>query len=227
MSAITDFQTKLLTDEATRRAFAQDPAKVLADLGIKLPPGVQPPANIPIADLDAKVAEVNEGLKDQGISLNQIDMDDPGSVTRFVENAVPLRTKDLQYMRAVHEGLENAAVAARPPHGETVAVLGAVVAVVVATPVVAVVRMQTLEDIAQSEIGVTGVTRDRRVRPVWPGWRSCRRAWGQRRGQHHHKAALANRGRRGGRVRHGTPHGLVVAGPPLGPRTSAFASIVR
>ncbi len=120
---------------------------------------MQPPANIPIADLDAKVAEVNEGLKDQGISLNQIDMDDPGSVTRFVENAVPLRTKDLQYMRAVHEGLENAAVAARPPHGETVAVLGAVVAVVVATPVVAVVRMQTLEDIAQSEIGVTGVTR--------------------------------------------------------------------
>ncbi|MCL4544514.1 MAG: hypothetical protein M1118_07950 [Chloroflexi bacterium] len=159
MSAITDFQKKLLTDPATRKAFAENPQKVLDDLGVKLPPGTEIPKQIPEQRLEAAINEVNQGLRDQGTNLDTIDSGSTAAVTRFVENAIPLRTRDLQAMAAAHDEFASAAMRVGGGDVATVAVVGAVVAAVVAVPVAVYgFGADRYRQFIRPELGVEGVS---------------------------------------------------------------------
>jgi hypothetical protein len=162
-SKIQDFQKSLLTDAKARKAFADNPGKFLKDLGIELPKGLAVPKKIPLADIETQVKEVNEGLKEQKVTLESVSQLDPFGVTRFVEETIPLRTADVRAMRTALDRLDvvaGGASAVGPGARATVAVVGAVVAAVVAIPVAVYGRaVRELENFVGPATGIEGFTR--------------------------------------------------------------------
>lgn len=135
-SKILEFQKKLLSDAATRKAFAENPSKVLGELGVSLPPNTKLPHSIPLKEIEEQVRHVQAALDEQKIDLSEVPVGDPPAVTRFIEEAIPLRTSDLRLARNVHDAFVSAArIPGGPGDAATVAVVGAVVAAVVAVPV--------------------------------------------------------------------------------------------
>ena len=158
---VIEFQKRLLTDEATRKAFAANPRKFLDELGVELPGNVKLPSSIPLKEIEEQVKHTQEALAEQKIELNSVDARDSSSVTRFIEEAFPLRTSDLKIARvAQEEALGRLGPVHNPADRMTVAVVGAVVAAVVAVPV-AVFGKATkgFEELVRSARGVEGITR--------------------------------------------------------------------
>jgi hypothetical protein len=153
---VAEFQQRLLTDATARREFAENPARYLQELGIQLPSGLEIPRRIPIEELESAVSDVNSSLAERGATLDEIDPRSTAAVTRFVEDAVPMRTRDLRYMEQVHD--EFASAVGAQAEEATVAVVGAVVAAVVAVPV-AVYGRTVMEDVVQPQIGIEGISR--------------------------------------------------------------------
>lgn len=159
MSAISDFEQKLLQDPNTRRAFAQNPKKFIDELGIKLPPNTKVPDQIPLNEIEDSVKRVQQTMAEHGVGLP--DPHDSTAVAHFVGEAIPVTNSDLRVQQAVHEAYQSAArIPGGPGDAATVAVLGAVVAVVVAVP--AAVYGKSAQDFAQYvnvARGVEGISR--------------------------------------------------------------------
>ena len=160
-SKALEFQRKLLTDVATRKAFADDPAQVLKDLGVALPVDIKVPSHIPLGDLEAQIQRVQEALKEQQIDLSDIAVQDPPTVTRLIEETIPIRTSDLKAARSFHEGvLSRARLPGGPGDVALVALVAAVVAAVVALPVKVYGKSaKELERFAGPVAGVEGISR--------------------------------------------------------------------
>jgi hypothetical protein len=133
MSAIVEFQKKLLTDKQARENFAANPKKYLDDLGIKLPEGIDIPGSLDPALLEQQVAITSQNMVKEGINIDDIDRNDTNDVITAIENTVPALTKELVAAKGVHAALT--ATGRNPAEVATVAVVGAVVAAVVAVPV--------------------------------------------------------------------------------------------
>lgn len=133
MSDIVEFQKKLLSDAAFRKRFAENPRAVMDETGISLPEGVKLPSKLDPKVVDQNIDLARAGLEDIGDTLDTINPDSQRDVNRVIEEALPLRKKDILAARQVHEAILGAG-------GEvaTVAVVGAVVAAVVAVPVAVV-----------------------------------------------------------------------------------------
>lgn len=159
MAGVREFQEKLLTDPETRRRFAEDPQGTLGALGISLPANTKLPDRIDPLELEKGVSQINEALQEQGTSLDQIDYSSTPSVTRLVEDAVPLRTRDLRYMEAVHDEFATEAMTAGRNPGEvaTIAVVGAVVAAVVAVPVAVYGITEDIQRVVNPALGIERV----------------------------------------------------------------------
>jgi hypothetical protein len=156
MSNVLDFQQKLLTDPATRKAFSENPAKFLNDLGVQLPANTKIPASIPLKEIEEQVKQVQAHLKEEKIDLSSVNSGDPAAVTRFIEDAVPLRTRDLRVARVAQQD----ALVRTGGRNATIAVVGAVVAAVVAVPVAVFGVTETaFADIVKQARGVEGVSR--------------------------------------------------------------------
>jgi len=132
---VLEFQKGLLSSVRARQAFAKDPAGYLRSLGIVLPEGTRLPASIPIEKLESTVAAVNRRMKATGTSLEDLERTDATAVSKFVRDALgpKVQSAELGKMRTVVD--EFGAAVRGPQSRATVAVLGAVVAVVVAVPV--------------------------------------------------------------------------------------------
>lgn len=129
MSDIVEFQKKLLSDAAFRKRFAESPKAVMDEMGIVLPEGVKVPPKIDPKTVEQNIDLARAGLEDIGDSIDMINPTSTRDVNRVIEEALPLRKKDILAARQAHENLLNAGEVA------TVAVVGAVVAAVVAVPV--------------------------------------------------------------------------------------------
>jgi hypothetical protein len=155
---VLDFQKQLLTDEAARKAFAANPGQYLEKLGIKLPPNVKAPASIPLAELDAQVKNVQTALKEQKMDIAKLPVNDPPAMTKFIEEAIPLKTSDLNLAQALQSSL--IAGGHGPGDVETVAAIGAVVVAVVAVPVAVFGRTaQGIDEMVQGVKGIEGISR--------------------------------------------------------------------
>ena len=116
-----------------------------------------------MAIVESSIAEVSNGLAEEKLDVADIRPSDTTDVIRVVEDAVPVRTRDLVAARAVHTNLNIASdEAARV---QTIAVLGAVVAAVVAVPVAtfgrtaeAVSRINPAAGIERVSRGALGIT---------------------------------------------------------------------
>jgi len=151
---VLEFQKQLLTDEAARKAFAANPGKFLEQHGIKLPANVKAPSTIPISELEAQVKNVKEALSEQSLTLEELPINDPPAMTRFIEEAIPLRTSDLRLSTALHSNLAKGGDVA------TVAAIGAVVVAVVAVPVGVFGRTaRGIDEIVKGVEGLSGITR--------------------------------------------------------------------
>src|SRR5258708_3031911 len=107
MSAISDFEQKLLNDPNTRRAFAQNPKKFIDELGIKLPPNKKVADQIPVNEIEESVKGVQQTMAEQGIGLP--DPHDSTAVAQFVGETIPITNSDLRVQQAVHEAYQAAA----------------------------------------------------------------------------------------------------------------------
>jgi hypothetical protein len=161
MSKVLEFQKKLLTDESARKKFAADPKGFLKDQGVKLPAGLTLPAQLDAAVVNRQISAVAAGLKEEKIDIETLDTSDAHGVTTVIGDAMDVRTRDLAAARAVHTE-----IAGRGPDGRnaTVAVVGAVVAAVVAVPVatfgrsadwVTRVNPAGIEKISRGQLGMT------------------------------------------------------------------------
>lgn len=160
MAGVREFQKRLLTDSDARRRFAEDPQAVLAELGVTLPPDTTLPPRIPLEDLNRAVAEFSEALSDERLDLDQLDASSTANVTRFVENAVPLRTKDIRLMEAVHDEFATEALrlGRSPEDTATVAVVAAVVAVVVGVVGAFADVSNRIRERFRPELGIEAIT---------------------------------------------------------------------
>jgi hypothetical protein len=160
---VLDFQKHLLTDDAARKAFAANPAKYLQQHGITLPANVKPPASIPLAELEAQVKNVQQALTEQHMSISDLPVNDPPAMTRFIENAIPLRTSDLKLAQGLQATLvaqQGAGRAGGPGDDDTVAAIGAVVVAVVAVPVAVYGKeAQSIDEMVQAVAGIEGISR--------------------------------------------------------------------
>jgi hypothetical protein len=156
MAGVREFQQKLLTDPDARRAFAENPRKVLEELGVSLPEGTELPDSIPLDELERNVQQINVALQEQQTDLDRIDFSSTAAVTHFVEDAVPLRTRDLRFMERVHDEFATEALVGgrRPGDAATIAVVGAVVAAVVAVPVAVFGVTDKIRDRIQPGMGI-------------------------------------------------------------------------
>jgi hypothetical protein len=160
MSKVLDFQQKLLTDPATRKAFSENPAKLLRELGVELPAGTRVPATIPLKEIEAQVRQVRIHLEEEKIDLGRVSPGDPAAVTRFLEDAIPLRTRDLRVARAVHAEALAPLGGRNPRDAATVVVVGAVVAAVVAVKVSVVGEVETaFANTIKEARGIEGLSR--------------------------------------------------------------------
>lgn len=131
MSDIVEFQKKLLSDGAFRKRFAESPKAVLSEMGIVLPDGVKVPSKIDLKVVENGIDLARDGLDDIGDAIGDIDTSNRREVGRVIEEAFPLRRKDIVAARQAHESI----LAGGGGDVATVAVVGAVVAAVVAVPV--------------------------------------------------------------------------------------------
>jgi hypothetical protein len=159
MSAIVEFQKRLLSDRTARAEFAANPKKFLDDLGIKLPEGMKVPNKIDPEVVEASISDVADSLTEENIRIENIDRTDPNEVIRTIEDMIPARTRDLVAAKAIHGKFGHVGDAA------TVAVVGAVVAAVVAVPVAtfgrsaeAVSRINPAAGIEKVSRGALGIT---------------------------------------------------------------------
>ena len=160
MSKVLEFQQQLLSDPDTREAFADNPGKFLKELGVELPANVKVPSSIPIEDLEEQVRQVQAALNEEKLDLKQVNPGDPASVTRFIEEAIPVRSKDLRLARTVHQDALSRIGGRSPAEVATIAVVGAVVAAVVAVPVAVFgVAAREFAQLAKTARGVEGITR--------------------------------------------------------------------
>lgn len=159
MSAIIEFQKRLLSDPSARAEFAANPRKFLEDLGIKLPEGIKVPSKIDPEVVEESISGVADSFSEENIRVENIDRTDANEVIRTIEDTIPARTRDLVAAKAIHSkfghGGENA----------TIAVVGAVVAAVVAVPVAtfgrsaeAVSRINPAAGIEKVSRGALGIT---------------------------------------------------------------------
>lgn len=163
MSAVVEFQKKLLTDKKAREDFAANPKKFLDKLGVKLPEGIVVPDNLDPAVLEQQIATTSENMAKEGVTIENINRDDTGDVIETVEHTVPALTKDLVVAKGVHATLTS--TGRNPADTATVAVLGAVVAVVVAVPAAvygrgadAVTKINPVAGIERVSRGALGLT---------------------------------------------------------------------
>lgn len=154
MSGIVDFQRRMLNDEATRKAFAADPAKTLAGLGVTLPEGLKLPPTIDINVIDARLNEAKKAAAEEKISLPDVNKNDSAEALRVIEDTLPVRTRDLVDAKAVHQTLTHGGEAAT---AAVVAVL--VVAAVVAVPVATVGRTAEGMERLNPALGIEKVSR--------------------------------------------------------------------
>lgn len=160
MSKVLEFQKQLLTDPAARKEFAANPKAYLKEYGVTLPDNLKVPAKLDFDTVDRQIKQVAEGLKEDGVSLKDIDTSDATQVTNTIGDAIAVRTADLAAARAVH----NAVSLKGPADVATVAVVGAVVAAVVAVPVatfgrsdewVSKINPAGIERITRNQLGIT------------------------------------------------------------------------
>ena len=159
MSAIIEFQKKLLTDNNARAEFAANPTKFLTELGVQLPDEIRLPDQIDPAVIESAVADVQQGLAEEKIVIEDIDRSDANVVVRTIEDTIATRTRDLLAAKAVHGQLAPGSDRA------IIALVAAVVAAVVAVPVAtfgrtadAVTRinpMAGIEKVSRSDLGIT------------------------------------------------------------------------
>jgi len=162
MTTALEFQRMLLTDEAARRAFAEDPKKFLADNGLELPKGLELPDTLDAEVVEADIARVNTNIEEVGASLESLDTLSASEVTDFVSATVPVINRDLDVAASVHDRMIASNQAARledPSARATVAVVGAVVAVVVAVPVAVFGVVAGNEDVLLPASGIRRVSR--------------------------------------------------------------------
>ena len=161
MSKVLEFQKKLLTDEAARKKFAADPKGYLKDQGVKLPAGLTIPAQLDAALVNRQISAVAAGLKEEQIDIDKLDTSDSHGVTTAIGDAIDVRTRDLAAARAVHSEISGRGAEGR---NATIAVVGAVVAAVVAVPVatfgrsaewVTRVNPAGIEKITRGQLGMT------------------------------------------------------------------------
>ncbi len=160
MSKVLEFQKLLLNDPAARKEFAANPKAYLKEYGVTLPKDLKVPASIDLDTVNRQIKQVADGLKEDGVSLNDLDTSDASQVTSTIGDAIAVRTADLVAARAVHNALN----VRNPGDAATVAVVGAVVAAVVAVPVatfgrtdewVSKVNPAGIERITRSQLGIT------------------------------------------------------------------------
>jgi len=132
---VIDFQKRLLSDESARKSFAKNPGKYLKELGVTLPGNVKVPASIPLKELEEQVKKIQKAMKEQKVSIEDVSPSDPAAVTRFIEEAIPLRTSDLKVAHAVQTEALSRLGGKNPGDVATVATVGAVVAAVVGVQV--------------------------------------------------------------------------------------------
>ncbi|MFH1465912.1 MAG: hypothetical protein ABIO70_16105 [Pseudomonadota bacterium] len=131
------------------------------EFGIKLPEGVKPPAGgIDLVALEKAVEDARKDLVETGRTFESLAASDAKVITRYIEENMPVRGRDL----AVIEGAVRGRIGA-VGGGEvaTVAVVGAVVGAVVAAVVAAAGISQELrEAVVRPEFGIEGLTRTSR-----------------------------------------------------------------
>jgi hypothetical protein len=160
MSKVMEFQKLLLTDADARKQFAADPKAFLTEYGVELPKDLKLPATLDYATVDKQITAVAEGLKEDGVSLSKLDTSDSTAVINVIGDAVAVRTADLAAAKAVHSAIGGR----NPGDVATVAVVGAVVAAVVAVPVatfgrtadwVTKINPAGIEKITRGQLGIT------------------------------------------------------------------------
>ena len=160
MAGARELQQRLLTDPQARQEFAANPRAVLENLGVTLPADTELPGSIPLDDLERAVADISEGLREQNVNLADIDFDSTADVTRVIEEAIPLRTRDIRLMEAVHDEFATEALRGgrSPGDNATIAVVGAVVAAVVAVPVAVFGVTDSIAQRVNPQTVIRGVT---------------------------------------------------------------------
>lgn len=160
MSKVLEFQKLLLTDPEARKQFASNPKEFLSEYGVELPEDLKIPATLDHATVDRQITAVAEGLKEDGVSLSKIDTADSTAVTSVIGDAVAVRTADLAAAKAVHSAISGR----NPGDVATVAVVAAVVGAVVAVPVatfgrtadwVTKINPAGIEKITRGQLGIT------------------------------------------------------------------------
>jgi hypothetical protein len=154
MPGIVEFQRKMLSDPATRQAFAADPKTVLRDMGVTLPEGVQLPDTIDLNILNSRLDEAKSAAAEEGFAIDSVDVNDTASVVRAIEDTLPVRSRDLMTAKAIHESLSRGGEAAT-----AAAVAVAVVAAVVAVPVATVGRQAEGMERINPAFGIERVSR--------------------------------------------------------------------
>ena len=163
MPDIIAFQKKLLSDPKARAAFAANPKQALLDAGIKMPEGLDVPEKLDPKFVEERLTGVQEALKEEGTTVEDINKSDSSTIARFAENAVPLTSKNLSMARAVHQGITTKTPVGQVETAAAVAV--AVVVAVVALPVAAagmtdrfskvVLPTQGIEKLSRVGLGMT------------------------------------------------------------------------
>ena len=160
MAGVAEFQQNLLSDPKLRARFAEDPRAVIEEYGIRLPKEAELPDKIPPEELERGVSDITAALAEEGRTLKDVDFASTSEVTRFVENAIPLRTRDLSMMEYVHDEFATESIAGGENPGDTatIAVVGAVVAAVVAVPVAVYGVTDRMREAINPEIGISRIS---------------------------------------------------------------------
>ncbi len=148
MATVLEFQRQLLRDPQARAEFAANPKKFLSDNGITIPAGLKLPAKLDKELVEERINQVEAAAKEEGLSVDNLSLDNTRAVTNFLAEAVPARNKELAVAEGVHATLIGR------DRNATVAVVGAVVAAVVAVPVAV---YGVADDFVQRSLPATGI----------------------------------------------------------------------